>query len=154
MPSLASITEIENRYTNGEPSLGSAYALLRERWADGPRDRETALRLLFLAWYSNAEPPFLTGLPDGDHFAVVSETFNALGGAASTDAEVCFVVGLMASLFPCCLGDETEWSNLGHVLWRRAEALAPGTLTAADFEGRGAYGEYFAHMLRNHVWKA
>lgn len=150
MPSLEIITEVESRYTcrNGEPSLGEAFAMLQERWKSGNRDRETALRLLFLSWYSCSEPTWLTGLPDDQNTSIIfTDTFAALGGEQSSDAEVCFTVGLMAELFPWCIGDETHWLAVGAKLSSRARELSPQGFLPTLFAGRGAYGEYFAHMV-------
>jgi len=122
--------------------------MLRARWAAGERDRETALRLFFLSWYAGCEPPFLTGIPtESDTVRICSETFALLGGTETTDPEVCFVVGLMAELFPGCLGDEAYWVEAGQLLTGRAARLQPTGPSAATFAGRGAYGEYFSHML-------
>jgi len=150
---LAKITEIEDRYAGvgGKPSLGSAYAALRERFDAGHRDRETCLRLTFLAWYSCSEPQELTGLTAEatEVHRVFGEVFSALGGEAATDPEILFTTGIMASLFPYCCGVEAEWSPIGDRLTKHYE-LGPtaGKLTESVFAGRGAYGRYFAHMLR------
>jgi hypothetical protein len=85
------ITAVENDYAlpSGKPTLGDAYAMLKARWQAGRRDLETGLRLMFLAWYSCAEPPFLTGLPTKeDTWRVFQEVFAHFGGAASTDPEL------------------------------------------------------------------
>lgn len=65
VPELDEITTVENDYAlpSGKPRLGDAYTMLKARWVAGRRDLETGLRLMFLAWYTSAEPPFLTGLP-------------------------------------------------------------------------------------------
>ena len=65
MVDLDEIGKVEARYdgSSGQPSLGEAYILLRQRWQEGARDLDTALRLMFLAWYANCEPSHLTGLP-------------------------------------------------------------------------------------------
>jgi hypothetical protein len=150
VPSLVEINNAENGYLgrDGAPVLGESFEMLLTRWAAGERDRETALRLLFLSWYCNAEPPFLTGLPaEHDTATTCWETFAALGGVGTSDPEVCFVVGLMAQLFPWCLGDEAYWVELGRVLAGRAVELQPNGPSPTVFSGRGAYGEYFSHML-------
>ena len=151
VPSLVEIDATEQGYLgrDSSPVLGQSFDMLLERWAAGERDRETALRLLFLSWYSNCEPPFLTGLPTGQDTAkLCSETFSALGGASTADPEVCFVVGLMAELFPWCLGEEAQWIEVGRLLASRAAQLQPGGPSPTTFSaGRGAYGEYFSHML-------
>ncbi|MEA9579502.1 hypothetical protein VC218_11450 [Xanthomonas nasturtii] len=153
MISLEAITEVESRYSgfNGMPSLGEAFAMLQERWEFGDRDRETALRLLFLAWYSCSEPTCLTGLPDDQRTSTIFvDTFAALGGEQSSDAEVCFAVGPMAELFPRCIGDEAHWLALGNKLSSRAHELSPQGFPPSFFKGRGSYGEYFAHIAASH----
>ena len=149
-PSLTEINTAEQGYLgpNGGPVLGQAFDMLLARWAAGERDRETALRLLYLSWYANCEPPFLTGLPtERDTASICSEAFAALGGTDTSDPEVCFVVGLMAELFPWCLGDEAYWVEVGHLLTHRAVKLQLGGPSPSVFAGRGAYGEYFSQML-------
>ena len=89
VPELDEITAVENDYAlpSGKPTLGDAYAMLKARWQAGRRDLETGLRLMFLAWYACAEPPFLTGLPtQEDTGRVFREVFAHFGGAASTEA--------------------------------------------------------------------
>jgi hypothetical protein len=151
---LAEVTEIEDRYAGvgGKPSLGDAYAALRERFDGGHRDRETYLRLMFLAWYTCSEPGVLTGLTaePADAFRVFGDAFSALGGEEATDPEVLFTTGLMASLFPYCCGTETVWTPIGDRLMERYELVPVASkLTESVFGGRGAYGRYFARMLRH-----
>lgn len=149
-PTLTDINNAEQAYLgpDGSPVLGQAFDMLTARWAAGERDRETALRLLFLGWYANCEPPFLTGLSiERGAASICSDAFAALGGAGTSDPEVCYVVGLMAELFPWALGDETYWAEVGSVLSGRAVERQPNGPLLSTFEGRGAYGEYFSHML-------
>ena len=150
IPSLVEINKAEQSYVGrgGAPVLGEAFEMLLARWAAGERDRETALRLLFLSWYRNAEPPFLTGLPtEHDTSTICSETFASLGGTSTSDPEVCFVVGLMAEILPWGLGDEASWAETGRLLANRAVTLQTSALSPTVFSGRGAYGKYFSHML-------
>ena len=149
-PSLIDINNAEQGYlgTEGSPVLGQAFDMLLARWTAGERDRETALRLLFLSWYANCEPPFLTGLPtERDTANICSETFAALGGTSTSDPEVCYVVGLMTELYPWCLGDEAHWVEVGRLLTNRSAEIQPSGPPLSSFAGRGAYGEYFSHML-------
>ena len=150
MHSVEIITAVEDRYcaTQGNPSLGEAFEMWALRWSSGLRDRETALRLMFLAWYSCSEPNDLTGLPCDERLKqTFADAFESLGGANSTDAEVCYVVGLMARLFPWCIGEEGNWSRTGLALTQRAQLLALEGIQPRVFQNRGVYGEYFAHML-------
>ena len=145
MKSLQEITAIENKYCseNGETSLGVAYDALEERWLSGSKDKETALRLMFLIWYSCSEPEFLTGLNgESVKLNLFSEAFETLGGLDTNDNEVCFTVGLMAQLFPYCIGNEEHWLSIGNLLVNKTEQIEPEL-----FIGRGAYGKYFHHMV-------
>ena len=153
---LDHITELEQRYNSaGERTLGQAYEALLNRFEHGSRDRETSLRLMFLAWYSCSEPSFLTGLPEDDPGCPMPGVFRAafeeLGGELSEDPELLFTAGLMASMFPYCCGPAHEWSAIGTALKSRYAALpAAERMTESAFVGRGAYGNYFAHMVRVH----
>ena len=155
MHSLDAITKVEDRYAGpqGQPSLGEAFTMLQARWASGARDRETCLRLAFLAWYSCAEPNGYTGLPDDQELTsgIFARALAALGGELSSDPEVCYTLGLMAKMFPwaICAKNETHWRRVGENLILRAEALAPQGLTASGFVSRGAYGRYFSHQSPN-----
>ena len=156
MNTLEQIDEVEAKYSGQEgiPSLGLAFKMLRSRWQAGLRDRETTVRLMFLAWYCYAEPTFLTGLPDNESTsALLLETFESLGGTSSMDAEVCFVVGLMAQLFGIAFGEQSKWIATGAELKARAGCLNPKGFSPEYFEGRGAYGDYFSHMARIAVFK-
>ena len=151
LPELNEITAVENFYAlpSGKPTLGDAFAMLKARWQAGRRDLETGLRLMFLAWYARAEPPFLTGLPtQEDTGRVFREVFAHFGGAASTEPELLHAVGLMCDLFPWCCGSEEECSAVGVECKKAARRLKPEGYPPAQFEGRGAYGDYFAHMAR------
>lgn len=119
--------------------------LLRQRWVEGCRDRETALRLLFLCWYGNIEPPYLTGIegiPDSSELC--EQAYAALGGSACQDPEVCYVVKLMIELCPWCLGDPGHWEAIGPP---EASDAYRRQVSTASFADRGAYSEYFTWML-------
>jgi hypothetical protein len=143
-----SISAVEHRYTaEGEPALGEAFQLIRQQRESEPGDREAALRLLFLSWYCCSEPPYLTGLVDIDDApSVFREIYFSLGGADSDDIEFLFVAGYMASIFPYCCGEEAEWVEQGRrclAKLRKTSGASPGS---AVFKGRGAYGQFFAHI--------
>lgn len=156
MKEPAEITIIETRYTeSGGRSLGQAFDGWLERWSCGERDRETALHLLFLAWYSCSEPTFLTGLPNDLRVSdLFQEVFDALGGEQSHDAEFLYVAGLMADLFPWCVGSELEWKARAQRCLDRSRQLLPTPLSPSVFADRGAYGQYFAHQVRQSARKA
>jgi hypothetical protein len=148
--SIKEITTLEGRYSlYGEPGLGAAYAALLAQWEDGADDKEICLRLMFLAWYSCSEPSFLTGLPECPKAGLFANLFEHVGGEHAIDSETMFVVGLMASLFPHCCGDnENDWTEIGARLTKRYQSLSSvDRLQVSYFDGRGEYGKYFAHML-------
>lgn len=147
-PSLIEINQVEQGYVGPEssPTLGRSFNMLMARWDAGERDRETALRLLFLGWYAHCEPPFLTGLFDVEQ-TICAEAFAALGDVGTSDPEVCFVMSLMADTYPWALGDEMYWAQIGQVLSVRGAKLQPGGVPSSVFCGRGAYGAYFTHAL-------
>ena len=150
LPSLDDVSALEAAYTvEGRPALGPARAALVRRWAAGARDRETALRLAFLDWYSCSDPDFLSGLPDltPDDSYFVAATEHLLA-ANTNDREVLFVLGLMLKLFPWCAGrtGEEDAESRGQSLLARF--WASPDLPADVFANRGAYGKYFAHMRR------
>lgn len=128
-------------------SLSTSYAAWKAKWLAGSRERETALQLMFHAWMHWAEPDFLTGLNDEDFaLAVWHDIFESMGGEASSDVEFLFAAGTMVALFPYMLkGDERLWAERGAYMMEQADRA--GTLTVAQFEGRGEYGDYFSHML-------
>lgn len=149
MVSLDDITAIEDRYVvGGLPSLGDAHAALLASWRNQEADREACLRLMFLTWYSCSEPNSLTGLPGDTDTDLFRSLFVHLGGEKTLDREVMFAVGVMGSTFPYCCGDEGTWKPIATMLKRRYQELPEGErLQLGDFDGRGAYGSYFGHML-------
>lgn len=151
MKTLQEIAEVESRYTGnrGSPSLGEAYDMLLARWRSGARDPETGKRLLFLAWYSLAEPTWLTGLrADPAPFDVVREVFDAFGGEGATDPEFLACLTLMTRVAPFALGEELEdWVRIGREFEHRAPRLGRD-IVPESFEDRGAFGYYFEHQAR------
>jgi hypothetical protein len=147
-----SILALENRSlgAHGEPTLGQALGLAIHEWDGGNRDRELRLHLLFLTWYCNLEPPHLTGFDESTCpsarlpglFSAVYETF---AESIHGDAEVLYVVGLIAQLTPWLLGGDVKtWEVRSRDFRARYRTLVPEGLDPSIFEGRGAYGDYFA----------
>jgi len=125
------------------------YRQLREGWLAGDRDREHALHLLFLAWMHWADPSFVTGMPDDARAVELwHEVFAHFGGEHSSDAEFLHVAGLMAHLFPWVLGDEPAWAAAAEHMKARSLQFRPEGFTPDSFEGRGDFGDYFAHQAR------
>lgn len=152
MVTLDEVATIEAEYQGrgGKPSLGRAFDLLLSRWREGGRDRETALRLMFLAWYASAEPPYLTGLPTAEiTTTALLETLDSLGGNDSLDAEVCFAVGLMVQICGWCFDNEAKWTSDGAKMLELAQKMKPKGFPPEHFAGRGTYGDYLAHMSRS-----
>lgn len=154
---IAEITALEQSYVVGEgPVLGPARDALANRWDSGLRDRETALRLAFMEWYSCSEPEFLTGLHDNYNDAdrgrqtYFPEIFAYVSSSAHADDEVRFVFGWMAKAFPWCCGDTLgDWERDGNSLWDQWRHSGSGPQVSA-FADRGAYGQYFAHIRASH----
>ncbi|HEY5956875.1 MAG TPA: hypothetical protein VIV60_09995 [Polyangiaceae bacterium] len=150
-----SILALENRSTGdrGEPTLGRALELAVDEWRSGNRDRELALHLLFLSWYCNLEPPHLTGydesrIPSTDLPFLFQEIYASVSDTIMDDEECLFVVGLIASLTPWLLGENVSTWEARSVKFRaRYRQLQPNGLPAAHFDGRGAYGDYFAAQV-------
>lgn len=140
---------------NGRPMLGRAYEVLRDQWRDGDRDRELALHLMFLAWYLIIEPAHLTGaepaLASSDELATMfNEAHDWLlpAGAESDDVEALYTAGLPAHMFSWALGDDSLWDARSRAYRARYRQLAPAGIDPTVFDGRGAYGEYFARQAR------
>lgn len=150
------ILALENRSlgAGGEPTLGRALGLAIQEWDAGNRDREFRLHLLFLAWYCSLEPPHLTGLdetifPSARLPGVFSAVYETFSESILDDAEALYVVGLIAQLTPWLLGGDHEvWEARSRDFRVRYRALVPDGLTPSTFEGRGAYGDYFAGQVQ------
>ncbi len=139
--------------TGGKPTLAAAYEILRDAWRSGDRDRELALHLMFLCWYMLIEPPHLTGLderrvPSSELIAVFNEVHDYMTPASQGDAEFLYVVGLMSQLAPWLLGDNDMWEARSSQYRAGYRRLQPNGPDPTVFEGRGAYGEYFAGQAR------
>ena len=129
--------------------MEESYRRLREGWLVGDRDRENSLHLLFLAWMHWADPPFVTGLSDDPDAPILwHEVFAHFRGEGSSDAEFLHVAGLMAHLFPWVLGDELAWMAAAERMKTRSLQLRTEGFTPELFEGRGDFGDYFAHQAR------
>ena len=116
---------------------------LSHKWQQGDRDRETCLRAAYIVWISRVELPFCNDLAEGLPVELVMEAFRHLGGETAVDPEVLFVFSVMAAVADWGLGDAAYWSAIGQEF---SERLGSDFPTPTVFEGRGAYGEYFAHQ--------
>ena len=145
MLELDEISALESQgWTNGD--LQPAYDALVQRWR-AMQDRETGLRLLFLAWYATAEPQDLTGLVDPDAPTVAADVAVSLEHMLSDDPEFLFVALHMISLVPWAFdGSERTWARRVRAYRGTAKRLGVSTLSAESFSNRGAYGTYFAEL--------
>lgn len=152
MPIPAEALELENRHigSDGEPTLGEAFKILRTEWEQGNRDRELCLHLLFLCWYGLAEPPFLTGFlgPEFDDVQeFFAEVFEHVRPDIENDPEMLYTIGLGARLFGYMLpGGEKVWDPKSEEFRRRYRHLCPEGLDPSIFSNRGYYGEYYSHQ--------
>jgi hypothetical protein len=150
MKSFEVINEVEAGYRQGKPTLGKSYEMLLERWEGGARDRETALRLLFLAWYTYARAGD-TGLSADVSPELFRDLATTLNLRTTADEEVCFVLHIMTQVAAWPFGgiaEERYWAERGEMcaahFGDRLKRTSPGI-----FEDRGEYGYYFAHQARN-----
>ena len=133
----------------GAPGMEEDYRSFLAFWNAGDRERDKALQLLFLAWMHWADPPFVTGMDaDADAKRLWHDIFAHFGGEEATDAEFLHVASVMASIFPWELGDEIGWEAAAERMRQRAIKYRPEGFQPELFEGRGDYGEYFAHHAR------
>jgi hypothetical protein len=165
MPIPVEALAFEDRFRGrkGEPTLAEAYRIMRDHWRKGDRDRELGLHLMFAAWLCLCEPLGLTGMGNvlaytnaNGHLAVdLQNTFNDVhdhfSPSIQDDAEMLYVVGLMASYFPYVLGDEHEWEMISEKYRRRYRELLPNGIDPNTFRNRSAFGDYFEHQAKeNH----
>lgn len=159
IPLAALDLELRSLGKSGQATLGAAFQILLQAWQRGDRERELGLHLSFLAWYLAVEPTYLTGRDsithDDDLIAVFHQAHAFLlpGGAASTDAEALYAIGLAAHVFPWVFADGdpvrlAEWTGRAAEYRSRYRALLPHGIPPSTFDGRGAYGEYFAGQSR------
>ena len=129
--------------------MEETYGNLRDGWAAGDRDREHALHLLFLSWMHWADPPVVTGMSDDpDATNLWHAIFRHFGGETSSDAEFLYVASIMSSIAPWALGDVEAWEATSERMRMRSLHLHPDGFSPEHFQGRGDYGDYFAHQSR------
>ena len=154
MPIPQEALDLENRNVckregdDWEPTLAAAYAILKPLWDAGDRDRELGLHLLYLSWYGMIEPQHITGFEESvDVFhkleAMFEKVHSHFESDIEQDAEMLYVVGLVAHMQWFMFTDREKWEAIGKQYRRLYRAIEPGGLDPAIFEGRGAYGDYF-----------
>jgi hypothetical protein len=143
---LEEVTALENAHDphGDDLFLREAYELLLEHWRGGARDRETTLRLAYLAWYSWAEPAFLTRLDEAP-FSLIADLLEAI--ERWQDEEACFVLHVMIEI--CDDIFSAHEPRLKALIERNLEKLRRDYfIDPGVFAGRGDYGKYFAHQAR------
>lgn len=121
--------------------MRSEWEMFFREWTGGTHSRDTALRLFFLAWYSCAEPQYLSGMEGVDPPpGLIDELFDYLGGQGVQDLETLFVIEFMADVAPWCLGNEHRWTGIAQTFRFRRKGRQP---SPEVFNGRGGYGDYF-----------
>jgi hypothetical protein len=126
---------------------------LLEEWNAGNHTRELGLNLMFHCWYLLEEPAMHTGfdptrVEDLDLTKIFNEVHDSFMLEIRNDPEMLFTIGTMAQLSPWALGDETVWSERNLEYQNLYVQLEPNGLDPELFEGRGYYGNYFAHQLQ------
>jgi hypothetical protein len=106
--------------------------------------------LLFLVWFSYAEPLFLTELPGAVPSSLFGEISDSLGLETTEDAELLFVAKVMIEV--CDWGYTSEEGVRASVdrIRQRVEARS-FDVSPEVFENRGAFGDYFAHQAEGHA---
>jgi hypothetical protein len=147
--------ELERMSIGGAPTLAAAFEIHHHDWLMGTHGREVSLHLNFLAWYLIIEAEHLTGFADSHGLAnLLASVFRAThdwllpDGDASSDSEALYVTGLAAEMFPWALGDVNVWMRRATRYRIRYRELLPAGISPSVFEGRGAYGDYFAGHAR------
>jgi hypothetical protein len=114
---------------------------------------ELRLHILFLSWYCNLEPRHLTGYseavaPSSALPQLFHDVYATFEDEIEDDPECLYVVGLMARLTPWILGEDVgTWEARSAAFRVRYRELLPNGLAPTVFEGRGAYGKYFASQV-------
>lgn len=176
--SIAEIDEIERAFELGVSTLGAAADALLFRWTNELKDEETAMRLIFLRWFSRTEPPFLTGLNDlEEKLPAVEAIIEEFGGEDGLSAESKFILAILSfGGYAWGMGDEATWKNKARQLFLVAADAEPKSYLFADwkflieekidsthlktkiesemharFYGRGSMGNYVLHILSGMV---
>ena len=151
MPIPQEALDLENRNSgaNGEPTLAKAWDILKEQWDNGDRGRELGLHLMFISWYGIIEPTHITGFPttiesDAKLNQVLDSVHEFFEPAIKDDAEMLYTVGLPAQMFWYMFSNPEKWERIAAEYRALYRHLEPNGINPKVFEGRGAYGEYYA----------
>lgn len=116
MPISQKVLELKNRNIgiNGEPTLAKAYEILKDHWNNGDLDREIGLHLMFLSWYGDSEPEYISGFSNSrelqrkELLPVFAEIHAYFEPEIYKDVEMLYVVGLIAHMDWVMLDDDIE----------------------------------------------
>ncbi|HEV7644815.1 MAG TPA: hypothetical protein VGO50_12795 [Pyrinomonadaceae bacterium] len=151
MPISQEVIDLENRHNQveAEPTLVTAYEILKEQWQSGDHDREVGLHLMFLSWYGQIEPGQSTGFTNtyeeqGELMKTLTDVHAYFEPGIHQDAEMLYVVGLAAELFWFMFPyDISIWEQRGIEYQKLYRALSPNGIDPKIFHGRGYYGAYY-----------
>lgn len=142
--------DLENRSIgkDGEATLAAAYRILKTQWDGGDQDREIGLHLMFLCWYGMIEPKHITGFEESTEVfneleATFEKTHAFFEPKIGEDAEMLWVVGLVAHMHWFMFTNREKWKRIAQEYRKLYRALKPNGIDPEDFDGRGAYGDYF-----------
>ena len=125
--------ELEIQYVeSSEPTLFAAFEVIRDHWRSGHRERETALHLVFLAWFMLVEE-WQVGYErneenDAELGSLIDDAHDYLNPAQSEDAELLYVFGAMADIAPWELGDFYLWKRRAEEFLAKSRQLQPAGL--------------------------
>jgi len=155
MPIPPEALELENRSCgdNWEPTLSAAYAVLKEQWETGDRDRELGLHLMFISWYGMIELKHITGFEESiDTFHALEKMFEEVHSffepGINDDAEKLYVVGLVTHMQWFMFSNREKWEAISIEYRKAYRSLAPEGIEPTIFDDRGAYGDYFGRHAR------
>jgi hypothetical protein len=155
MPIPKEAMDLENRSfgDNWEATIADAWGILHKQWQTGDRDRELGLHLMFLSWYSMIEPKHITGFEESIEMfheleRVFEEVHSFFEPDIHQDAEMLYVVGLVAHMQWFMFSNREKWEAISIEYRKAYRALAPDRFEPAVFEGRGAYGDYFGRHAK------
>jgi hypothetical protein len=104
----------------------------------------------FVDWYRDIEPTHPTGLNQtviqpSQLPVILKGACSTCAGELSDDAEALHIIGLIAHLYPWCIGEDVPtWEARSKACQVRYRELASKGIDSARFEGRGTCRDYFA----------
>jgi hypothetical protein len=123
--------------------------VLFEAWNAGHRDTELALQLMYASWdrwerdYDTATQSY-GGIQSEALIDGFQEPYRYLGGHRSDNPTLLLTAGHMISLFDYRTGLSF---NDASMCLERFLKLCPNGTPDAEFQDRGAFGDYFTHII-------